>query len=124
MCLAMINTSLVLSQGKGTLTKRNVTHYGCEISSITVKWSFKSLMGEPVRSGSYKWDAGYGADNDCLSYKDYVIIKVQSNSNSNAWVDINPTVPKAGHSYAYNTSGSPSWDDLFCGFNRYGRKID
>ena len=63
---------------------------------------------------SYKWEAGYGTDDDCLSYKDLIILKVESNINNGyAWVDIDPTVPKVGQGYAYNISGSPSWDDFF-----------
>ena len=125
-CFLMVNTNDAFSQDKGTLTKTNVTHYGCDISSITVKWSFRSLLGEPIRGGSYKWEAGYGTDDDCLSYKDFIILKVQYNRDSNfyAWVDIDPTVPKAGQGYAYNVSGSPSWDELFCGFNRNGEQYN
>ena len=125
-CFLIANPNEVFAQDEGTLTKSNVEHHGCEISSITAKWSFRSLMGEAVKNGSYRGGAGYGTDYDCFSYKDFIILKVQSNDNSNAyaWVEIDPTVPKAGQGYAYNTSGSPSWDDLFCGFNEYGKKSD
>ena len=126
LCFMMINTSLIFSQDNGKLTKRNITHYGCEISSLTVKWSFRSLMGEPVKSGNFKWEAGYETDEECLSYKDFIILKVQSNNNSNAyaWVEIDPTTPDAGEGYSYNTSGSPSWDDFLCSFNSNGKKYD
>ena len=125
LCFLMVNTNDAFSQDEGTLTKRNVTHYGCEISSITAKWSFSSLMGEAIKSGSYKWEAGYGTDDDCLSYKDFIILKVYSDKyGSVAWVDIDPTVPKAGQGYAYNVSGSPSWDEFFCGFNRNGEQSE
>jgi len=122
----MVNTNDVLSQDEGTLTKSNIDHYGCKISSITVKWSFRSLMGEPVKSGNFKWEAGYGTDKDCLSYKDFVILKVQSKVNPDvyAWVEMDPTTPDASEGYSYNTSGSPNWDELFCGFDRNGHKYD
>ena len=125
-CFLTLNPNDAFSQDEGVLTKRNIDHHGCKISSMTAKWSFRSLMGEPIKGGSYKWEAGYRTEEDCLSYKDFIILKVQSTSNSSAyaWVEIDPTVPKAGQGYSYNTSGSPSWNDLFCGFNRSGQKYN
>lgn len=109
------------AQDSGTMTKRNFNHFGCDISSMTVKYEFRSLMGEPVVAGSYKWEAPRGRDTDCLSYQDKIILKVQG-SAGHAYVELDPTVPEAGRGYAYNVSGSPNWGRLFCSFDRSGAR--
>lgn len=124
--MILVCGTFIFAQGSGELTKRNLTYYDCNLSSVTVKWKFSSLMGEAVINGSFSWEAGNGTKDNCLKYDDFIILKVESNSNSNvyAWVKISPTVPKAGNGFGYNVSGSPSWDDIFCGFDGSGNKKD
>lgn len=113
----------LFGQDSGEKTKYNINFKGCILTSLTVKWNISSLMGEPVVNGSFKWQAGSGTDKDCLNYKDFIILKCQSNSNTNsyAWVKISPTVPNAGAGFGFNTSGSPSWDNMFCSYNGIGQ---
>lgn len=124
-------SSNVYSQGTGTLSKgmnpsKFFNHYGCKVGSITVKWKIRSLMGEPVIGGSYKWEAykqgvrRNNIDRDCLSYKDFIVLEVKGNNGGRAYLTLDPTTPKAGQGYAYNVSGSPSWSKLFCSYDKYG----
>lgn len=112
----------IFAQGKGEMTGYDITSYGCELDKVIVKWSFSTLMGESVTNGTFSWEAGYGTDDDCLSYKTFLLLKVRANGNSQnfAWVRFDPDIPDAGDGFGYNTPGSGDWDELFCGYTPSG----
>jgi hypothetical protein len=88
------------------------------IESLTVKWSFSTLYGEPVLNGSFKWEAGYDTPSDFLKYNDVIILELDNTYGRNCkCIKLNPTVPKAGEGFGYNVSGSPSWSNVFCDYD-------
>jgi len=111
----LLSCSLATAQGEGERYKHNFRAGNCDISSMTVIYSFDSLLGEPVVNGTFKWERNAGTEADCLPYNTRIALKVQK-GDAYAYVNIAPTVPEAGEGYGYNTSGSPNWDDLFCGW--------
>lgn len=107
-------------QGKDSITKTNFQAGNCNINSMTVNYSIRSLMGEPVVNGAFKWSAGYQTDAECLPYNTKVSLKVEDMTGGYAYITISPTVPDSDDGFGYNASGSPNWDDLFCGWgDRY-----
>jgi len=115
----------ILSQVSGELTKYNINHHGCEIENITAKWNLRTLMGEAVIGGTYKWEAPWGVDENCMSYNDFIILKVQSNvqRSSWGWISVSPgSTPRPGEGFAYNVSGSPQWSQLICAFDQDGNR--
>lgn len=94
-----------------------------EIKNLTVKWEFRSLLGEPVLNGSFKWEAGNKTPNDFLDYRDAIVlhleVEFQRKIHYNGrylYIKLSPLVPKAGEGYGFNVSGSPNWSDLFCDY--------
>ncbi|HQJ90786.1 MAG TPA: hypothetical protein PLB70_09225, partial [Paludibacteraceae bacterium] len=92
------------------------TNYTMNIKSITVKWELNLLMGEPVVNGVFKWSAGKDTPKDYLDYRDYVLLECSPKKGTGylVYIKINPTVPKSGEGYGFNTPGSPSWKSFFC----------
>lgn len=117
-----ITNGNVFAQGEGSMTKENFDFYGCHISSMTVKWSFNTIVGEPEVNGTFKWTTNSN-DYEVMNYAQ-IQLKCQSNTSTSwyAWVPIAPVVPKPGKGYGMNVAGSPDWDKLFCGYNRYGEE--
>jgi hypothetical protein len=118
-------TNTAVSQVSGEMTKYNIAHHGCEVDNITATWNLRTLMGEPVIGGNFKWEAPWGGDESCMSYNDFIIIQVRSNEQRDwwGWISISPgSTPRAGEGYPYNVSGSPQWNQLICGFDRDGNR--
>lgn len=111
----LLSFSSLFAQGKGERYKHNFRAGNCDIRSMTVKYSFRSLLSEPIVNGTYKWNRDVGTEADCLPYNTRVALKVQK-GDAYAYVNIFPTVPEAGEGYGYNSAGSPSWSELFCGY--------
>lgn len=120
-----IITVKVFSQGSGEITVypnhfyHGHQNYG-EIKNLTIKWNFRTLFGEPVIDGVFKWEAGSNTPSDFLDYRDYVLLKCAPVKMSVAnghilsfYIAVTPTVPRAGEGYGFNTPGSPSWNDVF-----------
>jgi len=119
----MIVSGFSQSSGELTVYPNHFYHspqnYG-EIKNLTVKWSFRTLFGEPVIDGVFKWEAGSNTPVDFLDYRDYVLLKCAPIKMSVAnghilsfYIAITPTVPRAGEGYGFNTPGSPAWNDVF-----------
>lgn len=101
------------SMKKGPLTIRGSDDEACSAYSVTAKWRLDSLLGEPLVNGSWKW-TGSG---DCEAhYSTVVWLKIQS-GDSWGYIRIAPAIPKANKGYGFNTSGSPDWDELICGYS-------
>lgn len=64
--------------GEITISPNHFYHgshnYG-EIRNLTIKWNFRTLFGEPVIDGVFKWEAGSNTPIDFLDYRDYVLLK-------------------------------------------------
>ncbi|ADQ79832.1 hypothetical protein Palpr_1691 [Paludibacter propionicigenes WB4] len=121
-CIITVN---VFSQGSGEITVypnhfyHSPHNYG-EIKSLTIKWNFRTLFGEPVIDGVFKWETGNNTPANFMDYRDYVLLKcapIKMNTANghilNFYIAISPTVPRAGEGYGFNTPGSPSWNDVF-----------
>ncbi|GLB47790.1 hypothetical protein [Neptunitalea lumnitzerae] len=120
LCVCIIGTATLFAQGEGSKTKYNLAFGNADISSVTAKWRFSILLGEPIINGSYKWE-GTGK----LHANDFIILKVQANGDPDiyAWVKIDPAIPEADGDYGYNMARSPNWDETFCGYDENGRVI-
>jgi uncharacterized protein (TIGR02145 family) len=97
-------------------------NYGYKrIESLTVKWSFRTLFGEPVIDGVFSWEAGPDTPADFLDYRDYLVLSVfyrpLRQYGDIICIKIDPTVPASGEGFGFNAPGSPSWADLFCNPN-------
>lgn len=92
------------------------TNYTMQIRSLTAKWNLRTLMGEPVVDGVFKWEAGKGTPIDYLDYRDFVLLECSPKKSTGylVYIALMPTVPKAGEGYGLNVPGSPSWKDVFC----------
>ncbi|QOP41060.1 hypothetical protein [Sulfurimonas marina] len=115
--LSMFSTLLLaVGPGNGTESKYIGKQIGkCYVDKITVKYKLDSLMGEAIVNGAYK---ATGSDSDCkLPYSTVVWLKVKNNSGGYGYVKLAPTSPKTNGRYGYNVSGSPSWNDLICGYS-------
>lgn len=100
--------------GGGSLSKNGVRIGNCTADTLRVKYKLDSLMGEATVSGSYGWEG----DSSCtLPYSTVVWLKVSNGSGAFGWVKLNPVVPKANSGLGYNTTGSPSWSGLLCGYS-------
>ena len=77
-----------------------------------MSYNLDSLMGEPTVSGTYAWS---GPEGCTLPYSTTIWLEV---SGGDGWgfVRLAPVVPENGAGFGYNTTGSPSWNDLLCGF--------
>lgn len=93
------------------------------IESLTVKWSFSTLYGEPVINGAFQWEAGSDCPSDYLGYQDFIVLQTnRSVSSKGVCIKLSPTVPESGDGFGMNTPGSPSWEDVFCNYE--GESLD
>ncbi|KZZ47909.1 hypothetical protein A3758_17365 [Oleiphilus sp. HI0118] len=100
--------------GKGSLTKRNVNVGGCQASTVKVAWALDSLMGEPTVNAEYIW---YGDSNCKPAHSTVLWLEVTQRSGAGSgFVRVSPVAPRAGKS-SYDTTGSPDWDELLCGYD-------
>lgn len=96
----------------GTLKKINFEAGGCAVSSMTVKYVFSALMGEPTVNGSFQWEAGQGTDPKCLSNVEiYVHV---SGAGSYGYIPLDGVSPEAGKGFGFNVTGSPDWSSAIC----------
>ena len=92
--------------GRGEMSKQTDIGYGC-VAAVTVRWYLRTLFGEPVVGGSWKFDTG---NQDCKAhYSTVVWLKVGP-----GWVKLNPLVPRANQGFGFNVAGSPNWGALIC----------
>ena len=84
------------------------------IDELTVKYEISHFFGEPMVSGSWKWNSKTAGEN-ALPHDFAVLLKVQKGS-SFGFVKLDQAMPKANHGYGYNVTGSPDWDELFCSY--------
>lgn len=99
--------------GSGSQTV-NVTHIGgCTASSVTARFNLGVLMGEPTISGSWSWQGEAGCSAPASTR---VWLRLQ-HGTAYGYVAIDPAVPKPGGGFGYNSTGSPDWSQLACGFN-------
>lgn len=90
------------------------------VSNLTVKFSLRTLFGEPVVDGVFKWEAD-GRNNNKFDYKNgldyndclFLGFYFGGYGKNQLFVRIDPTVPSSGEDFGFNAPGSPDWDDLF-----------
>lgn len=117
--MAFSSSSIAAGPGSDNKTKYDLRIGRCNVDSVTVKWKLESILGEPTVAGSFKWTG----DSDCtLPSSTTVWLKVKDGS-SYAHVKLSPATPDANEGYGYNTTGSPNWKKLLCGY-RGTRKVD
>ncbi len=117
-CLAPADASAV-GPGAGTVSRRDVGNIGrCRTGAVTVRYKLDSLMGEPTVAGSFKW-SGNGK---CAVPSSTVIWLELTYGRSKGYVRLAPVTPKANAGYGYNTTGSPNWNRVVCGYRGTRRK--
>lgn len=85
---------------------------GCAATGATVRYSLSSIMGEPTVAGSFSWQ---GEDGCSLPASTDAWVKVQSGT-AYGWAPLDPAPPEANRGFGYNSTGSPNWGGLLCGF--------
>lgn len=99
--------------GSGSQTV-SVTHIGgCTANSITARFNLGVLMGDATVSGSWSWQGEAG----CTAPSSTRVWLRLQHGSAYGFVAIDPAVPKPGGSFGYNSTGSPDWNQLVCGFN-------
>lgn len=98
--------------GEGTIEINDFTVDGCRVRSLTVKYDLDSLFGEPTVKGSYKWR---GNEECRLPASTTLFLKVRWGTGV-GFVRLAPAVPTANGGYGHNSTGSPNWDNLLCGY--------
>lgn len=110
--------AIAAGPGKGEMTKYNVhVGDGCYADSVTVRWNLDSLMGEATQNGSWKYSG------DCRPNHEFMIWLRVEGAGSYGFVRIAPAHPSRPGKWAFNVTGSPSWDKALCGYSgsRKGR---
>lgn len=110
--LSIFLTSIVYAQHQGELSQTYILVGNCNVNSVTLKYELSSFFGEPVVNGVYK-ASGSSA---CTLPSSTTIWLELSYGGMKGYVRISPTVPRVNEGYGYNFSGSPNWNNLFCGF--------
>jgi hypothetical protein len=98
--------------GQGTMTKRMLGVADCQASSVSARWNLSGIMGEPVVNGTWSWEGRAG----CSPPHTTVVWLLLTSDYGHGWVQLDPGVPAAGGGYGYTSAGSPSWNQLICGF--------
>jgi hypothetical protein len=101
------------AQHKGTLTLQNVKIGNCLCSSVTVKYDIGHFFGEPTVNGTFKFT---GDPNCKLPSSTIILLKIEYPGGGHGYIDIRPSIPNVNGGYGFNTTGSPSWDELICGY--------
>ncbi len=106
----------LFAQHEGSLSRNDFAVRDCQVNSMTVKYDIGHFFGEPTVNGVFKWESGFGTDNDCLPATTTIWLKIQYQE---AWgfIRLSPVIPKAGAGYGFNVTESPDWDDFICGFD-------
>ncbi len=101
---------------KGTLTNSNVSIPGCgSVSSVTVKYSVGSFMGEPTKQGIFKWSTANEATQRCINYSTSIYLRIQGQNGGSGYIKVSPTVPKSGQGFGhFGIASSPSWSAFIC----------
>jgi ankyrin repeat protein len=100
------------SQLSGELTQTNLTVGDIAISSLTTRYRISTLVGEPLVSGSWKWESDSDAT---LPYNFAVLLRIE-NGQTKGYIKIDPSIPKPNKGYGFNASGSPNWTSFLCGY--------
>lgn len=99
--------------GAGQLSMA-VTHIGgCQASNVNVSYNLGMLVGEPTVSGSWGWS---GEDGCTAPHTTEVWLRLQHGA-AYGYVRLDGTVPPPNRGGGYNSTGSPNWGRLVCGFN-------
>ncbi len=110
--LFISGTALAVGPGSGLLSKRYERIGACMANSISVKYRLDSLMGEPTVVGAYRWEG-----EDCRLPASTVIWLEVRYGGAGGFVRLAPTTPGAGEGYGMDTTGSPSWGQMLCGYS-------
>lgn len=98
------------SPGKGDRTFHDLVINKCQVKSMHVQWDFSTLLAEPTRAVSVKWEG----DEKCSIGNLKLAFKIAGDIGY-GWVHCNiDDVPKPGKSYGQGMAGSPGWDKLLC----------
>ena len=112
--ITLPSISMAAGPGSGSKTKYNIRIGNCQADSIKVKWRLDSLMGEATVNASYKWNG----DRNCkLPHTTTIWLKVTNGSGGKGYVRVSPVTPKANKGYGYDTTGSPNWNKILCGYS-------
>ncbi len=79
-----------------------------QVNSAEGKYSLDMLMGEPVISGSFKYEAS-----ERLHYSTVAFLICQAPATPRYYVQLDPSIPDPGKGYGFNVPGSPAWDKVF-----------
>ncbi|MDW6003289.1 ankyrin repeat domain-containing protein [Vibrio mangrovi] len=100
------------SEYSGEFTHRNLKVGDIAIRSITTRYRISTIMGQPLVSGSWKWES----DSDVtLPYNFAVLLRIE-NGQTRGYIKIDPSIPKSNKGYGFNASGSPNWKSFICGY--------
>ncbi len=127
-CLLLVATVFTIGNNsfavthQNSVSARNINVRGtkCNIRKIEVKYKFSTLMGEATSNYSFRWVPQSGTEEDCLPSGTVIYLKAKSpDGNYKSYIRLSQmTMPKGNWSWAYNTTGSPSWNHFFCGTGR------
>lgn len=76
------------------------------VQRATAKWDIGVFFGEPTVGGSYKYTSASGRS---LPSSTKLVLNVSFGNGGRGFIFLNPSVPKSGGGYGFNTTGSPDW---------------
>ena len=99
---------------QGNLDRTNFQSSACTIASMQISFKLDEAFGEPLITSKMRWQAGPDTDADCLSPLSNIWLKARTPNNEFRYVNVNPTIPKAGIGFGSTATESPNWTSLLC----------
>ncbi|HYG27327.1 MAG TPA: hypothetical protein VD906_10500 [Caulobacteraceae bacterium] len=99
--------------GSGTVSVGLDHIGGCKANGAQVRYNLGVIMGEATVGGGFSWQGEQGCS---LPASAEAWVKV-SHGASYGWVSLDATPGSANGGYGYNSTGSPPWSQLICGFS-------
>jgi hypothetical protein len=96
------------------ITKRDFRASVCNISELTVNYTFDEAYGEPLISSKIKWLAGPNTSADCLTNPTYIYLKIKKSDGSFGYIKLTPEIVASGQTFGSAATESPIWTNLIC----------
>lgn len=96
------------------ITKHDFRASVCNITELTISYTFDEAYSEPLLSSKMKWLAGSNTSPNCLTKLTFIYMKIKKNDGSTGYIKLSPEIVGSGQSFGPLTTESPSWANLIC----------
>jgi hypothetical protein len=84
----------------------------CKVKSFTVSYDLDHFFGDPIKKGTYKWEAESG-DENCKLPVVTAWLEIRGASGEKGFIPFTPVTPESGKGYGMDVSSIPNWSELF-----------